>query len=47
LSKVGQTNSDGADDKYKTFVSDYLQANTSSGPLDNTPIVDVHVAGAN
>ena len=40
--KVGQTNSVGADDKFKSFVTSFIQAETDR-PINSRVIVDVHV----
>jgi len=42
-SKVGQTNSVGADDKFKSFVTSFIKAETNINSHSNALIVDVHV----
>ena len=42
-SKVGQTNSVGADDKFKAFVSSFIQADADCSLHSNGLIADVHV----
>jgi len=41
--KVGQTNSVGADDKFKSFVTSFIQAETNINSHSNALMVDVHV----
>ena len=41
--KVGQTNSVGADDKFKSFVTSFIQAETNINSHSNALIVELHV----
>ena len=41
--KVGQSNSVGADDKFKSFVTSFIQAETNINSHSNALMVDMHV----
>jgi len=41
--RVGLTNTDGIDDKYRNFVHDYISANSSPGQHSHIPVIDCHI----